>query len=117
MLCSGQDESNQIFGKIDWAKPITMTFEQPNLDKFPLLATAFDVARTGGTAPAIFNAANEIAVEAFLNGTLRFTEIADIIRKTLDAVSMIGRPELDDILDADRVARRIAHERLERIAC
>jgi 1-deoxy-D-xylulose-5-phosphate reductoisomerase len=105
------------FGRIDWSRPLTMTFEKPDLQRFPLLATAFDVARTGGTAPAIFNAANEVAVEGFLGGTLRFLEIADIIRRTLDAVSVIGRPELDDILQADRIARQLAHEHMEKIAC
>jgi 1-deoxy-D-xylulose-5-phosphate reductoisomerase len=105
------------FGRIDWSQPMALTFEQPDLQKFPLLATAFDVARTGGTAPAIFNAANEIAVEGFLGGALRFVEIADIIRRTLDAVSMIGRPELHDILEADRVARQLAREQMEKISC
>jgi 1-deoxy-D-xylulose-5-phosphate reductoisomerase len=106
-----------IYGRMDWSKPLSLTFEPPDPLRFPALEIAYDVARTGGTAPAIFNAANEVAVEGFLNGSLRFIEIADIIVSTLDAVSMIARPELEDILAADRTARQLARDRMEKISC
>jgi 1-deoxy-D-xylulose-5-phosphate reductoisomerase len=105
------------FGQIDWSRSMTLQFDPPDLERFPILRTAFEVARIGGTAPAVFNAANEIAVDGFLRHTLKFTEIADIIQSTLDSVSLVGHAELDDILSADRMARQLARERMEKIAC
>jgi 1-deoxy-D-xylulose-5-phosphate reductoisomerase len=105
------------FGRIDWSRPQTLNFEPPDLHRFPALKIAFEVSRTGGTAPAVFNAANEVAVDGFLKGSIRFTEIADIIRSTIESVSIISRPELEDILNADRMARQLARERMEKIAC
>lgn len=111
------DRVESDFGRMDWKQPQSLQFDAPDFERFPILETAFDVARVGGTAPAVFNAANEVAVEGFLRCALRFTEIADIIQSTLDAVSLIGKPELDDILAADRKARHLASERMEKIAC
>ncbi len=105
------------FGRIDWTRSHTLQFEPPDFERFPILEIAFAVARIGGTAPAIFNAANEIAVEGFLRHALKFTEIVDIIQSTLDAVSLIGKPELDDILAADVMARQLARKQMEKIAC
>ncbi len=105
------------FGRMDFSRPLSLQFEPPDFEKFPILRSAFEVARIGGTAPAIFNAANEIAVDAFLRHCVKFSEIADIIERTLDSVSMIGKPDLDDIISADRMARQLARERLEKIAC
>jgi 1-deoxy-D-xylulose-5-phosphate reductoisomerase len=104
------------FGVIDWSKLGTLTFEKPDLTRFPALGLAFEVARLGGTMPAVFNAANEIAVAAFLERKIRFTEIAEIIRRTLDQASPVQKPSLDDILDADRGAREIARRSMELIS-
>lgn len=98
------------FGMLDFEGLENLTFEKPDLDKFRALKLAYDVAGTGGTAPAIFNAANEIAVNAFLKSTVRFTEITDIIEKVVEKLDIVSDPTLDDILNADRLARKVAEE-------
>ncbi len=85
-----------------------LTFERPDFTRFRALALAYDVLRAGGTAPAIFNAANEVAVEAFLTGGLPFSRITDVIEATLEAIPPRPVGELDDVLDADRRAREAA---------
>ncbi len=86
----------------------TLTFCKPDHDRFPCLNLGYESLRTGGTMPAAMNAANEIAVEAFLNGGIRFVEIAEIIRNTMDAHSHCAIECLDDALEADRWAREKA---------
>lgn len=107
------ERTESPFGKIDWNRMRDLTFEQPDLERFPALELAFEVARTGGTAPAVFNAANEIAVEAFLNRRLRYAEIVPIVRETVKAVDIVDRPDLSAVLEADRRAREIARKALE----
>ncbi|UCE25394.1 MAG: 1-deoxy-D-xylulose-5-phosphate reductoisomerase, partial [Candidatus Zixiibacteriota bacterium] len=96
------------FGKIDLDRLEDLTFEKPDFDKFRALKLAYQAAGTGGTAPTIFNAANEIAVNAFLKSTVRFTEITDIIENVLGKLDIVSQPALDDILNADRKARKAA---------
>jgi len=83
-------------------------FERPDLERFPCLQLAYDALRAGGNAPAILNAANEVAVEAFLAGALRFTAIARVIAGTLHAVADNAGDSLEAVLDADARARRAA---------
>ena len=85
-----------------------LTFERPDFERFRALALAYEVLRAGGTAQAIFNAANEIAVEAFLAGALPFSRITDIIEATLEAIPSRPVETLDDVLEADRRARGAA---------
>jgi 1-deoxy-D-xylulose-5-phosphate reductoisomerase len=98
----------QEFGRMDWTQSRHLEFEAPDFERFPALKLAYEAAETGGTAPAIFNAANEVAVAAFLDRTIRFTEIADIIGKTLDRVEVELKPGLEEIMDADSKARQTA---------
>ena len=86
----------------------TLNFCKPDHDRFPCLNLGFESLRTGGTMPAAMNAANEVAVEAFLNGGIRFVEIAEIIRHTMDAHSQRDIHCLEDALEADRWAREKA---------
>jgi 1-deoxy-D-xylulose-5-phosphate reductoisomerase len=102
------DRLDQDFGRMDWTRARQLDFDRPDMDRFPALRLAFETAETGGTAPAVYNAANEVAVSGFLERAVGFTEIADIVRRTLDRVEVIAKPTLDDILDADRQARVIA---------
>lgn len=102
------ERREQQYGRIDWKEVRNLTFEPPDYNRFPALRLAFEVGSTGGTAPAVYNAANEVAVAAFLNGTIGYTEIVDIIEKTLEKIGVVGRPGLEEILAADREARRIA---------
>lgn len=87
-----------------------LDFEAPDFDRFPCLRLGFEAARAGGTAPAALNAANEVAVDAFLNGRLRFTRIARIAEATVAACSGEEPRTLDDVLDLDRLARIRAAE-------
>ncbi|MCP3953410.1 MAG: 1-deoxy-D-xylulose-5-phosphate reductoisomerase [Desulfobacterales bacterium] len=83
-------------------------FEKPDLDRFPCLALAFTAARQGGTLPAVLNAANETAVAAFLEKRINFTDIPVIIEKTMRRHAVVDTPGLEDIMDADRWARKTA---------
>ncbi len=92
----------------DWDASRAWTFEAPDLVRFPLLALAFDALRAGGTAPAILNAANEVAVAFFLEGRLGFWDIQATVRETLNAVASEPMLDLPQVLDADRRARAFA---------
>ncbi|MBP0618731.1 1-deoxy-D-xylulose-5-phosphate reductoisomerase [Cupriavidus consociatus] len=83
-------------------------FEKPDLQRFPCLGLAFDALRAGGLAPAVLNAANEVAVEAFLGGKVRFTDISRLVAQVLQAAPSGAADTLDAILDADRMAREAA---------
>lgn len=85
-----------------------LSFEKPDLLRFPCLGLAFDALRAGGVAPAVLNAANEVAVEAFLGGKVRFTDIAGIVRQVLEAAPQGAADTLEAVLDADRLAREAA---------
>lgn len=104
------------YGRIDWSRIGSLSFEQPDMDKFPALRLAFAVAAAGGTMPAVYNAANEEAVAAFLGGKIRFTEIPQTVERVVERIATVPEPSLEDILAADREARRIAHETMETIA-
>jgi len=89
-----------------------LTMERPDFDKFPLLGTAYAAARMGGTAPCVMNAANEIAVAAFLQDKIKFTDIYRIIATTMDKVPLIEHPTYDDYVACNDQARAIALESL-----
>jgi 1-deoxy-D-xylulose-5-phosphate reductoisomerase len=91
-----------------WAEARTWTFEAPDLDRFPCLGLAFEALRAGGTAPALLNAANEVAVAAFLQGRLRFWDIQACNRDTLSTIPTAALESLSQVLDADGAARRHA---------
>jgi len=93
---------------LDLTEIAKLTFCRPDHDRFPCLSLGYESLRIGGTMPATMNAANEIAVEAFLNGGIRFTDIAEIIRSTMDVHSTKEIETLEDALEADRWAREKA---------
>jgi len=86
-----------------------LSFEAPDLERFPALALAWAALRTGGSAPCVLNAANEIAVAAFMAGKLSFLDIADVVAQTLDRTGSGPLDGLEAVLEADRVARVTAH--------
>ncbi len=90
----------------------SLTFERPDTARFPGLELGFRAAREGGTAPAVLNAANEVAVGAFLSGGCRFTDIPRTIREVMDRCDVVGEPTLEDIWLADRRAREEARAAL-----
>jgi 1-deoxy-D-xylulose-5-phosphate reductoisomerase len=85
-----------------------LEFEAPDHERFPSLGLARAAARSGGTAPAVLNAANEVAVQAFLEGRLNFTGITTVIDKVLQRLDTIPARTLGDVLEADAGARRLA---------
>jgi 1-deoxy-D-xylulose-5-phosphate reductoisomerase len=90
------------------AKLGTLTFEEPDTERFPAIDLARRAGEVGGTLPAVLNAANEIAVEAFVNRCINFPQITETVRRVMDRHSIVARPTLDQILEADAWARREA---------
>jgi 1-deoxy-D-xylulose-5-phosphate reductoisomerase len=105
------------FGPIDWSAVRSLTFEPPDLTAFPCLGLAYQAGRAGGLAPAWLNAANEVAVAAFLEGRVRWVDIPSVITATLDSVVRSGGPiGADDVYEADRAARAVADRVVKRMA-
>jgi 1-deoxy-D-xylulose-5-phosphate reductoisomerase len=102
------DRASVPFGRIDWATMGRLDFEPPDLGRFPCLGLAFAAARLGGTAPAWLSAANEVAVEAFLEGRIRWRDIAGVVAAALDAHDGAPATSVEDIHAADAAARRTA---------
>jgi 1-deoxy-D-xylulose-5-phosphate reductoisomerase len=96
------------FPRYDFKKVSTLSFEEPDLKTFRNLALAIDAMNKGGNLPAILNAANEIAVWAFLRNRIGFLDMTDVIEKTMSNVSFIEKPTLNEYLDSDAEARSFA---------
>ncbi|MCK4428085.1 MAG: 1-deoxy-D-xylulose-5-phosphate reductoisomerase [candidate division Zixibacteria bacterium] len=90
---------------LDLTQIKNLTFEEPDREKFPCLRICYQALQMGGTAPAVLNAANELAVKAFLDGKLSFVEIHEVVKQTLNHHQVAEKPGLDDILNADKWAR------------
>ena len=95
-----------------------LTFFEPDLEKFPALGLARKALEAGGSAPNVLNAANEVAVEAFLKGWIKFTEIAHIVDRTLDTYERQNSgsyesADIDAVLQTDQIARRTAKEMIK----
>lgn len=95
---------------LDLLKVRSLTFEPPDTDRFPCLRLALEALETGGTAPAMLNAANEVAVAAFLEGRIAFPDIARVIAETLDRHSPVPAENIDLVLESDTLARSTAEE-------
>jgi 1-deoxy-D-xylulose-5-phosphate reductoisomerase len=94
--------------RMDWTKPASLNFQPPDFDRFPALRLAYQVAEAGGTMGAVLNAANEIAVAAFVDGKIRFPDICAVVERTISQHRVQTHADLDDLLDADRWARQAA---------
>jgi 1-deoxy-D-xylulose-5-phosphate reductoisomerase len=94
--------------KLDWNNLRAWHFEMPDPDTFPSLQLGYEVARRGGTCGAVLNAANEVAVERFLNGELPFLEIARVCRAVLEHHDYGASPTMEELLAVDRWARQEA---------
>jgi 1-deoxy-D-xylulose-5-phosphate reductoisomerase len=101
---------------LDLAAVGELTFEAVDLEAFPCLRLAREAAREGGTAPCVLNAANEIAVHAFLQGSLRFLEIPAVIEQTLSQLGSEPVRAFESLYEADREARRVAGEAVAALA-
>jgi 1-deoxy-D-xylulose-5-phosphate reductoisomerase len=96
--------------KLNLLEVASLTFEKPKYDVFPCLSLALEAGKTGGTAPAVLNAANEIAVNAFLNKKIKYMDIPKIVEAALNAHPTIHNPSLEQILEADSWARKEAEK-------
>ncbi len=108
------DRISSPFGRIDWSTLSRLDFEPPDRATFRCLELAYAAGRTGGTAPAVLSAANEVTVEAFLAGTIAWSAIADTLEVVMDRHSASVPHGLDDVLAADAEGRRLAREVLTR---
>ncbi len=100
------------FGRIDWNILGRLDFEPPDRTAFPCLGLAYAAGRAGGTAPAALSAANEVAVEAFLAGRVRWIDIAEVGKAVLERHDLGVPSTVDDVMEADRTARRLASEQV-----
>jgi 1-deoxy-D-xylulose-5-phosphate reductoisomerase len=108
------DRGQVAFGALDWSAVGRLDFEAPDRAAFPCLDLAYEAGREGGTAPAWLNAANEVAVAAFLEGLLSWNSIADVVKETLVRHHGTNPVSVDVVLDADRLAREQARRVVER---
>ncbi len=104
------DRIGTAFGRIDWHRLRRLDFEPPDLGTFRCLGLAYEAGRAGGTAPVTLSAANEVAVEAFLAGRLRWHQIGDVCKAVLDRHDGGMPTTVDDVVAADLAARRVASE-------
>ena len=93
---------------MDWWQMGDLTFEAPDMKRFRCLQLAYDVMRTGGTAPCVLNAANEVVNLAFRRGQCGFLQMADVIEETLQRMPLTVNPTMEDYLQCDAESRRMA---------
>jgi len=96
--------------RANWVRIRSLQFEEPDLNRFPCLALAYEAIRRGGSTPAVLNAANEVAVDRFLNGQIKFVDVPRIIEATMNSVTGPKHPGIQDLVDVDEEARREAKE-------
>ena len=101
--------------RLDLLKHNTLTFEEPDLQRFPNLRLAYEAMEKGGNMPCILNAANEIVNLAFREAHCGFLQMSDIIEQTMDKTEFIAQPSYDDYVQTDKLARRIATELIKTI--
>jgi 1-deoxy-D-xylulose-5-phosphate reductoisomerase len=99
--------------RLDWAKAAQWSFEPPDYQKFPLLGMAYEAISAGGSAPATLNAADEVAVEAFLTGNIPFPGIGATVAECLEQVPVRKLSSVADLLELDRESRRVARQVIE----
>lgn len=103
-----------VMEPLEWEKLSGLTFRKPDHTTFPCLSLAYTALEEGGTMPAVLNAANEVAVDAFLNGRIGFTRISDIIKKVMNSHHLMPADTLDSIIEADSWARGEASKESEK---
>jgi 1-deoxy-D-xylulose-5-phosphate reductoisomerase len=102
------ERSSTPVPSLDVSAGLTLRFEAPDLETFPLLALAREAGERGGTMPCVYNAANEVAVHAFLEGRLPFPAIADVVAEALSAADGARARDVDELVELDLQARRLA---------
>ena len=95
---------------MDWTRVAQLDFEPPDRSKFPLLGIAYEALRLGGMAGCVLNAADEVAVDAFVSGRISYLAIAEIVAATLQCEPHREPASISDVLECDREARALAAE-------
>ena len=113
-LSSGKRLNNK-FTHYDFFKNNTLTFEEPCLKTFNNLKLAFDAGKLGGNAPCILNASNEIVVDAFLSEKIRYLDMTKIIEDSLNKISYIASPNLDQLIETDIVTRKYTLDKINKL--
>lgn len=103
-----------IIKPIEWSVTSQLQFETPDTEVFPCLNLAYEAVKIGGTTPTVLNAADEVAVDAFLLGRLKFSYIYKVIKKVMDAHVVFSASSIEEILEADRWARKMAKKEIEK---
>jgi 1-deoxy-D-xylulose-5-phosphate reductoisomerase len=98
---------------LDLAKVAELTFAEPDTETFPCLRLAREAGEAGGTAPCVLNAADEVAVSAFLGGRIPFTAIADVVERTLEALPAVTPGHFEDLYAVDAEARERARDLIQ----
>jgi 1-deoxy-D-xylulose-5-phosphate reductoisomerase len=111
------DRAEGCSRSMDWTKCQALHLEPPDFERFPALKLAYQVAEAGGTSGAVLNAANEVAVAAFMDSRIAFGEITGIVEHTISRHRIQESPSLDDLLEADRWAREMAETSIAARAC
>jgi len=101
---------------VDFAEVGTLTFEAPDVARFPALRLAREAGETGQTLPTVLSAVDEVAVEAFINGRIRFLDIARLVEMVMQRHTPVAANDVGDVLEADRWAREEAIRVLRQIA-
>lgn len=113
-LSSGKRIKNK-FKQYDFLKNNSLTFEEPCLKTFNNLKLAFDAGKAGGNAPCILNASNEVVVDAFLNEKIKYLDMTKIIEESLNKISYIASPNLDQLIETDMETRKFTLEKINKL--
>lgn len=101
--------------RLDFMKNPTLTFEQVDDARFPLLGTAYECLRRGGNAACVMNGSNEVAVASFLAGEIKYTDIARVIHGALESVDFVAAPSIEDYAASNEASRRVAREIVDKL--
>ncbi|MEN6462779.1 MAG: 1-deoxy-D-xylulose-5-phosphate reductoisomerase, partial [Syntrophomonas sp.] len=99
---------------LDFTQLGSIHFQKPDTVRFPALRLAYEAGRMGGTMPAVMNAANEVAVGGFLDQKIGFVQIVNVVKQVMEKHNVVQRPDLETILDADRWAREVCGDIIEK---
>jgi 1-deoxy-D-xylulose-5-phosphate reductoisomerase len=112
---NGSTRLNTSFNRMDFTQALTLTFEPPDIKTFRALPLAYEAGKQGGTYPCVLNAANEVGVQAFIDGKIGFSDMLRVVEEALAKHNSEQNPGLDDYLGADAWARRIAGEFVNKV--